>query len=255
MFRRAVLFLLLLFIASVFAVRGQELRRVAPRLRDPVHGDTNAKRLARGLPLLPPARRKNIEASRTEAARRAQASDTNVWMGKLQVADSNGTTLGYLALADYGNRYTVREESDAATFTASLNPQSGMTFRNNNPQTPYPYLAGLIEPDVILRWMKTTSAILGGSASKSSPNNKPQLAMSEPQVVSIDGMQFETAIWSCNSTGGLTPDGWTDRDGGQPELFIVWDGMSQTIYLTADRDGVVANNPDPHVVTLSLSSN
>ncbi|KAF8315098.1 uncharacterized protein EI90DRAFT_3088733 [Cantharellus anzutake] len=252
MFRRAVLFLLLLFTASVFAVRRQELGCI-PQLRDPVHGDTNGQRLARGLPLLPPARRKNIEASRTEAARRAQASDTNVWTGKLQVADANGTTVGYLALADGGHQYTVREESDAAIFTASLSPESRsiLTFRDNDPQTPWPYLAGLIQPDVILRLVKTTSAILGGSAAKSLPNNKPQLA-SEHQV-SIYGMQYETAIWNCGPKN-LTIL-WMDRDSGDIPISVVWDRMIQKIFLTADSSGVVANNPDPHIVTISLSSN
>ncbi|KAF8337965.1 uncharacterized protein EI90DRAFT_2525187 [Cantharellus anzutake] len=68
MFRRAALFLLLLFTASVFPFpQRQVLRRLAPQLRDPVHGETNAKRFAKGLPPLPPARRWNIEASGTES--------------------------------------------------------------------------------------------------------------------------------------------------------------------------------------------
>ncbi|KAF8316017.1 uncharacterized protein EI90DRAFT_294507 [Cantharellus anzutake] len=69
MFKGAALFLFL-FTASVFAFpfpQRKVLRRLAPQLRDPIHGETNAQRLARGLPPLPPARRWNIEASPTES--------------------------------------------------------------------------------------------------------------------------------------------------------------------------------------------
>ncbi|KAF8330597.1 uncharacterized protein EI90DRAFT_1141781 [Cantharellus anzutake] len=130
MFKRAALSLLL-FTAFVFAVQERELRRLAPRLRDPVHEDTNAKRFARGLPPLPP--RRNIEASRTDAARRSLPSDTQIWSGKIKVSSVKDTigpenkALGYLALNANQTYYVVVSDlNNASTFTATLR-QYGIT--------------------------------------------------------------------------------------------------------------------------------
>ncbi|KAF8314561.1 uncharacterized protein EI90DRAFT_3294209 [Cantharellus anzutake] len=226
MFKGAALFLLLLCTASVFTFpfpQRQVLRRLAPQLRDPVHGETNAKRLERGLPLLPPARRWNAEASRTETAKRAQGSDTYHWHGKIQVnATNNGNLVGYLELGT--NWYMVGLESNADTFSAAFHRYGishSVSFQSDSKTlSAHPYLAGLIDRGVALGGGKASSAFLGSSVQTQS-NDPPQ----SDGAVSVPGQYYETAFWDYDpTTQNLTPK-WVDVDnrihtlGGKGPLY------------------------------------
>ena len=69
---RIVLFFSFLFLstsvfsAPVFGTRGQP----APQIRDSISGETNAKRLANGLPLLPPALKARASKTDSECTRK-----------------------------------------------------------------------------------------------------------------------------------------------------------------------------------------
>ncbi|KAF8319524.1 uncharacterized protein EI90DRAFT_3081978 [Cantharellus anzutake] len=244
MFKGAALFLLLLFTASIFAFpfpQRQVLRRLAPQLRDPVHGETNAKRLARGLPLLPPARRWDIEASRTETAKRAEGSDTYVWSGRIQVnSANNGSLLGYLALSSgsTGNRYTVGGEGDH--FSASFH-QNGIShsasFRSGTKTlSAYPYLAGLIDPGVELGKGKGNYAILGSSV-QTQANDTPKSG----GAVSVDNKHYETAIWDYDPTTHNITANWVDSNHTSLTVSFVWEyWKDQVIYLTINPSGILA---------------
>ncbi|KAF8324528.1 uncharacterized protein EI90DRAFT_3157273 [Cantharellus anzutake] len=255
MFKGAALFLLLLCTASVFAFpfpQGQVLRRLAPQLRDPVHGETNAKRLARGLPLLPPARRWNAEASRTETAKRAQGSDTYHWHGKIQVnATNNGNLVGYLELGT--NWYIVGTESDADTFSAAFHAYGishSVSFQSDlKTLSAHPYLAGLIDRGVALGKGKASYAFLGSSVQTGS-NDPPQSG----GAVSVTGKNYETAFWDYDPTTQIITPNWVDIDNHTLTLSVVcekWYG-DKKIYLTTDAQGVMIANRYSQNVTLSV---
>ncbi|KAF8324545.1 uncharacterized protein EI90DRAFT_3075014 [Cantharellus anzutake] len=253
MFRRA-LFFLLLFTASVFAfpAHRRELRRLAPQLRDPVHGETNAKRFANGLPPLPPAWRRNIRASRTDAAKRAQGSGTTTWSGRIKVTGaSGGGALGYLTLTSAQDRYIVGKASSADTFTATLF-QSGITqsvsFKDTNAPSSHPYLAGLVSPGSPLRTTNQNFATLGDSV-QTSPNSTPQSGGG----VSIAGDEYETAIWDYDASSQNIAPKWVNHDSSTPAISILWDATGQAIYLTANPTGVTSAHPGSQIVTLSLA--
>ncbi|KAF8314584.1 uncharacterized protein EI90DRAFT_3090038 [Cantharellus anzutake] len=243
MFRRA-LFFLLLFTASVFAfpAHRRELRRLAPQLRDPVHGETNAKRFANGLPPLPPAWRRNIRASRTDAAKRAQGSGTTTWSGRIKVtgASGGGALVGaFLSLLGLINSYIVGKASSADTFTATLF-QSGITqsvsFKDTNAPSSHPYLAGLVSPGSPLRTTNQNFATLGDSV-QTSPNSTPQSGGG----VSIAGDEYETAIWDYDASSQNIAPKWVNHDSSEhaSDLNLV-DATGQAIYLTANPTGVTS---------------
>ncbi|KAF8334886.1 uncharacterized protein EI90DRAFT_371568 [Cantharellus anzutake] len=220
MFKGAALFLFL-FTASVFAFpfpQRKVLRRLAPQLRDPIHGETNAQRLARGLPPLPPARRWNIEASPTETAKRAQGSDTYYWSGKIQInSTQGGKSLGYLEFIN--GWYSIGAEANGDTFSASFHKNGisqSVSFRSNS--NGHPYLAGLVDPGVALGTGKGTYAFLGTSSVPTQANDTPQ----SDGVVSSSGKHFLTAFWQYDPTTSIiTATGWADNNTSECLFFSI----------------------------------
>ncbi|KAF8324559.1 uncharacterized protein EI90DRAFT_3075072 [Cantharellus anzutake] len=246
MFKHTLLCFLLL-ITSVFALPSfekRELRRVAPQLR--ARSDTNAKRLARGLPLLPPTLRRG--ASRTDSAKRAQNSDTRVWKGKIKVSsvvDQN--TIGFLQLSGDKSRYIVGSASTADQFTATFFKQgvtSSVTFTDTNAPGSHPFLAGLISPGVEILASNSNAAIVGDAPVQTVPGSTPQSGGS----VSIPGSQYETAIWDYTPSPPTAIPKWVNHDGSQPPISAVWDPVGQTLYLTANPSAVILNHPGSQTV-------
>ncbi|KAF8339202.1 uncharacterized protein EI90DRAFT_3151731 [Cantharellus anzutake] len=244
MFRRVALCLLLLFTASVFAFpfpQRQVLRRPAPQLRDPVYGGTNAKRLARGLPPLPPVRRFNVNISRSDTAKRAQVSGTTAWTGRIQVnlvpgenplgADPLGGNPGYLRPTDgSADRYmVVSKATDADTFSTTFY-QDGVTpvsFKSENglsakPLSARPYLAGLVDPNIKLGALNAITVFLGSSVQTNSGDG-PQSG----GAASVPGLSYETRFWLYDpSTNNITPE-WVDTNHNKLKLSAVWDHVGQ----------------------------
>ncbi len=123
--RVVFLFSFLLLTTSVIASHGVgrnvQFGRPAPHIRNSVTGDTNAKRLAKGLPLLPPTRRSGTDSESYFisfldvlcanaagchrvwwlAAKKAKPSYTPYkLMGGIQCTDSKGTVLGFLSYSE-----------------------------------------------------------------------------------------------------------------------------------------------------------
>ncbi|KAF8326965.1 uncharacterized protein EI90DRAFT_3127402 [Cantharellus anzutake] len=159
-------------------------------------------------------------------------------------------TLGYLALTANQEWYMISDEKseDAATFTATLY-QNGITqsvsFKDNNAPTSRQYLAGLIPRGTILTM--SGNAILGTSeltlANATAGSGGP---------VSMDGKEYETAIWDYDaSTQKITPI-WSDLPiHRNPVLSVVWDSGLQMICLTPTPERFI-NTKARHLVILSL---
>ncbi|KAF8330556.1 uncharacterized protein EI90DRAFT_3124184 [Cantharellus anzutake] len=219
---------LLLFTVSVLAVQALELHRLAHELRDPAHGDTNTKQLMRGLPPLPP---RNIEASRTDAARGSWTSDTITWSGNIKVtAKDKGKpkTLGYLALNGSQPWCTVVSElKNASTFTATLQQEgvtSDVSFKDINATASQQYLAGLSNAT-----LAANNLIVLGTSELTFP---PDVTYSGGSV-SAPGSSYKTVVFDHNAvTHNLTAKWITEIT---QMLLIIWDSRHNKIFLTVDQ--------------------
>jgi hypothetical protein len=245
-----LLFLLLLaFDASSFVFGAPQapaplVRQLSQRF---VNGDTNAKRFARGLPPLPPVRR----ASGTETARRATTSDTQTFKGKIKVSSVlDHHTIGFLQLSANEDRYIVGSASTEHQFSATFFKQgvtASVNFFDNDAPASHPFLAGLISPGLELLVSNTNFAVVGDAPVQTSPGSTPQSGGS----VSIPGSQYETAIWNYSPSPPTLTASWVNHDGSKPIIFIVWDTVRQTLYLTANPAAVIRDHPGSEVVELS----
>ncbi|KAF8337966.1 uncharacterized protein EI90DRAFT_3118430 [Cantharellus anzutake] len=247
MFRRAAVSLFLLFTASVFAIpfpQRQVLRRLAPQLRDPVHGETNAKRFAKGLPPLPPARRWNIEASGTETAKRAQGSDTILWNGVkiqgLRVFNGKSNAMGYIQLKN--NKYVLATKNDADGFTATVQNNGithGMNIKADKAPFTRPYLAVLVDPKYNDLGAKGSRGYFGTSES-TQLNATPQSG----GAVSVTGAKYESVVWDYDIDTTLLTPKWVDSNNNTLTLSIVWGSHDESLYVTTDPFGLTSTISD-----------
>jgi len=241
--RVVALLVFLLLTTSVFAVPNvgrpsDQLRRTAPQVRNPFTGETNAKRLARGLPPLPPVRR----GSKTDTAKRSTTSNTVSISNTIQVTAAGGGTIGFLQLDGAQTQYIVGSASSPSTFTATVfntGVTTDVTFTDTGASASHPFLAGLIAPGVELQSTNTNSAILGDAPVQTAAGSTPQSGGSP----SIPGTDYETAIWSYDSTSKAITPSWVNNDGTSPAVSIVWDPVGATIHLTANPSGVILSHP------------
>jgi len=249
--RALALFTLLLLTTSVFAVptlghRNDQLRRPAPQLRNSVTGETNAKRLARGLPPLPPAKR----ASGTDTAKRSTTSQTVSKHGNIKATDTDGNTVGYLALTGTFNNlwyHVVSTADTSATFNTVVYSSGITTGASLQDPRPNMYLAGLNHPGVELLPSNKDSAIVGFSP-LTSFGSVPQTT-GQP---SIAGDEYESAIWTIDaSTWAISPT-WVNQDNSSPPMTLLWDPTATQFYITANPHGVMSKCPEAYVVTFSF---
>jgi len=220
------------------------VRRLSQRFSN---GETNAKRFARGLPPLPPARR----ASTTESAKRSTTSDTKAFKGKIKVTSVvDHNTIGFLQLSGSQDRYIVDSASSANQFSATLFKQgvtNNVNFVDGDAPASHNFLAGLISPGVELLTSNSNAAIVGDAPVQTAPGATPQSGGS----VSIPGSEYETAIWNYSPSPPTLTASWVNHNGGHPAISIVWDPVGKTLYLTANPAAVILNHPGSQTVELS----
>lgn len=254
-FLNRVLSLLFFFLlsTSVFAIPtvdrpSNRLRRTAPQVRNPFTGETNAKRLARGLPPMPPVRR----ASKTDTAKRSTTSNTVSKSHRIKVSSVvDHNTIGFLVLTGAQDRYIVGDASIAHTFSAtvfSTGITTDVSWTDSGAPASHQLLAGLISPGVELLSSNSNAAIFGDAPVQTAPGSTPQSGGS----ASIPGSEYETAIWSYDSTSnGISPS-WVNHGGSSPAVAIVWDPVGQTLYLTANPSAVILNHPGSQTVEFAV---
>lgn len=205
-------------------------------------GLTNAKRLAAGLPPLPPR-------TRTDTAKRSAVSLISV-SGRIQVLDTSGSILGYAARHSSG-RIHVEDITLGDTFSFAIAPgvvNSQINIRDTTAPDAYPYLAAFLN-------YSTDELSPGKYALESLGLSSATFAGDTPQAggsASLTG-QHESAIWTYDPTNGNIGVQWVNHDGSTYPTTIMYNGGARELYITGDVGEIRKWNPlPPKVVTFRL---
>ncbi|KAG6890330.1 hypothetical protein C0995_009537 [Termitomyces sp. Mi166 len=236
--------------------------------------ETNAQRMARGLPPLPP------KFKRTAPGKRNDEPPTPAWgrnpkpstrpppppaptpySGCLEVRDDQGNALGRVKNTNtslpIGGLSLSRDDGD---LKISFNvPQSSIPFDvlATNPEFSGPYYvgaAGTLDIDSLGLTSKNTLAFT---------NVQQTPAGSIPVPSSFDSTSVvQSAIWSFDSdsselsdlTRGFNTAQYINPDGSFPVTVLAYDSHANSLFFVGDIDAYNAgnNNPASAVVSLSL---
>ncbi|KAJ7474714.1 hypothetical protein FB451DRAFT_1558008 [Mycena latifolia] len=206
-------------------------RRNAGRAADPVAlPRTNAVRLARGLPLLPPRRRSDLHPARSQTS---AVPPTTVTCNILVTRDDNA--LGYVSTATTSGAYgTVQEGTDGAlevSFSFSLDSPSQLSLTvNNGPYyLDYPFFGGIIgsmSNSNNLEDDNASYAVIGGTVA-TDPGSRPVSGAN-----SVGLRAFETAIWRYDTTTKVLSPYWTDEDGPRSSHAVDVSSNGNTLILS-----------------------
>ncbi|KAI0047152.1 hypothetical protein FA95DRAFT_1606332 [Auriscalpium vulgare] len=190
-------------------------------------GVTNSERFRRGLPPLPPVKR----ATRTFAAKRQANSPLSSpsYSGALQLRYADGpqvgSTAGYVANAvtTGPTGLTVNTANELSVL------YQGGSIQATNALFPAPYYIG---------GSGTTPLATGSSASI-------------PFINVNAGPSAK--IWTLDPTTGALTASWTNPDGSQIALALIYTPSSNVLSFTGDRASFIAGSPSSVAVAKSLS--
>lgn len=212
---------------------------------------TNAERLASGLPLNPPVRRKDWEGSNKAQAHAPRHHDphhphpsstaSKIQSGFIQIFDSSsGDLVGFVAnsfnmfgeytsTSDLGQALAVQIDTGLAS--------EGVTniATTNGPDVNFPFFGAITgfgddSPDL---GPGSSNYVYLGGVEETSQNSPPvQSANSFSSALHLTE-EVESAIWSIDSDGTLTCH-WTNQDLSTPSLFA---GIAEgALMYTGDPD-------------------
>jgi len=235
--------------------------------------DTNAKRLAVGLPPLP-ARRL---WSRTDAAKRGNTSPlpSVPYKGKASIIATNGTFIGFVSkvLSSYGTYVADSHEANAAliSFTASSSGKSpGLLLKDETSVIPSaPYLGAVVQHGFTLAprhgWKRagTQPAALvvgtGGSAPETPPHsitstfNATGGPVAGPTQTN-NNYDGESGIWTYDAQSKQWTAIWTNPDSSSvPTAEYYNPDTPPGIALVSDVTAYTAANPHAFPITLNFS--
>ncbi|KAG5646137.1 hypothetical protein DXG03_004376 [Asterophora parasitica] len=221
--------------ASVLVSSYHPVSQIAAR------GLSNAKRLASGLPLKPPSRR------RRPFVARAQPSGVVLTQGYILAKDGDGNPVGYVNKAQnaYGEYVVDTDDTDpndrliVAIYLADAPSGTANIQTINGPDADLPFFGGIVgyaSTSNDFNPLSFNYAFVGGTAP--TPPNSPAISGSNTYSKRTnDQKAFESAIWTLDgNTYQLTPQ-WINSDGSSPTTYL---GLSNGIVtLTGDIDAFV----------------
>jgi len=188
------LFALFAFLASVLPAHG-----AAAKL-------TNAERLRRNLPPLPPVKRAPTPAYAAKRQHASAALPVQQPSGRIQLRSSDGSTLGYVAASNGSGVNFLPSGGDLEVELQGSN----LLATNAAFSSPF-YIGG-----------SGSNPISADSANSVSFTHVAQGAGS--------------SIWTyASDTGGLTAQ-WTNQDGSKPTTVVAYDIRNNIIVLTGNVD-------------------
>jgi len=209
-------------------------KRADPKPQLVVRGMTNARRLAEGLPLLPPKKREH-------AARSAPSSTPpELTRGLIEVwiADT-GVQTGFIAQdPNQFGEYTITSSAPDALIvqfdrvTASIHGPVNIPAENGIPNFP---LLGAVTG------FASTSDNLGSGSSnyayvvgtnETPVNSHPASVGNSFSTTTGISEDSESAIWSFSFTNGHIEPQWVNTDGSQPSTVVVF--SQNTLVVTGD---------------------
>ncbi|KAF7352069.1 hypothetical protein MVEN_01169700 [Mycena venus] len=195
---------------------------------------TNAKRLALGLPLLPPRRAPTPRG--TAAGSSVSILPPVVHTCNILVQDaSTGQPLGYISptLAD-GSRYATVQTSPvgalSVTFSASATSHTQLTLQAINGDPDLPILAAYVSAG------SPSSTDLGpdrAGIARLIARAPPEPSASRRGVIIAPAYSHsETTIWSYDLVSQALTAQWTNSDGSTPQTLIYYDASAPLFFLS-----------------------
>ncbi|KAL0956999.1 hypothetical protein HGRIS_003100 [Hohenbuehelia grisea] len=233
---------------SVDLFNGPNLHLKPISALDPVPGHlTNAQRLARGLPLNPPVRRRKRHG---QIARRQNASPLPPITGYISltcdspIAEPDGPVYISSNANAFGEYTPTTDLSEvlAISVPASSGSPTGMTALNGNLRVNFPNVVAILGFATTSGDMSPGSAnyaYIGGSTS--TPPGSP--AVTQPNSYSAAAgvpRGVESAIWQRDANNRLTI-AWTNEDGSRPEVFFAYVPGANAFIITGDPAAFSAN--------------
>jgi hypothetical protein len=209
-----------------------------------VDRDSNAQRLARGLPprspkfgrTLPGFVQARDNPTPAFGALRPRSSSTAVThTGKIEVRASDGSVLGdvknWVALPHInGVNFGIPGENLDVSFTTTGN--APFNILSTNPNFPAPFYVGI---------SGSSATLTIGSRSIVNLANVPIT----PAGVPAAGVDTESAVWSFDPGSNELTVQYVNPDGSQPETTIAYDIRENVLFFTGDLDAYNFQNDIP----------
>jgi hypothetical protein len=217
--------------------------------------NTNAKRLAAGLPPLPAARA--WTPTGTDGAKRSTPSSAT-YTGAIKVirAEDNGD-FGYISKTlDPNGRYIVDIRDNAASVsflayqsglsaTISITDLSAITDDRKFTTS----IGAAIVPGSELAADSSNAAVLGGSMLTLGG------AISQATTyTTILGSAVQSAIWSFDPSNNQLTASWVNSNSQTLAVTLFWNPTGTALVLTADANKYVQENPTAFAIKLALTS-
>ncbi|KAJ7493697.1 hypothetical protein FB451DRAFT_1215152 [Mycena latifolia] len=217
---------------------------------------TNAQRLARGLPPLPPKRR----SGRAALARRSAGVPVS-YTGTIQVTNAGtGAVVGYVYQASGSTNHfgVTTDMSSALSFMLSVDStvvsSSGINIAatTSTYATTWPYMGGIVGV------INTNANLASGSpnfayvqGTSLTPDDSPAASVSN-SYPTIE--KSESAIWNYDASTGAISAQWINIDGSAPATAIVYVAGSNALVLAGDASVFASSFPGSYAVTFTFVS-
>ncbi|KAF9030328.1 hypothetical protein BDZ89DRAFT_1132441 [Hymenopellis radicata] len=205
---------------------------------------TNAERLARGLPLKAPHRRKH-NLGRTETSSVPLLTKTGV----LQMKNSNGDIMGYVSKTanSFGEYGSLQTQGNALHISFSYDPtkplqQLDFIGTDSSIYSTFP-LVGFVNG------FASTSSNLGSGSNYLYVAGVSQTPKGSPPVTQANAFStysgspetVESAVWSIDSATGKVTAQWINTDGTVPTTYLCYTAGADAILLTGNVALLAAN--------------
>ncbi|KAF8324557.1 uncharacterized protein EI90DRAFT_3075063 [Cantharellus anzutake] len=257
-----ILPLVLILVPCVYAAFLSVDRRARPSARPSDYPDllnTNSKRLAAGLPPLPPIRKwsqNDMTAAKRSLpshsiARRGTVRD---FIGTIKVTNpATGSTLGFLGKSLVDDHYRLSTQSQAAVFSfraESTETSYMLLIRDMDGAPSETYLEACINNSRNLRSDPPNTAVLTNSAAmtpSAHPGDSP-----ESFLDALVGDACESAIWGYDpSSMAVTPQ-WVNYNLDVPPSWVMYDSTKDIFFIVVNPPRYMMSNPSAQVVVLTL---
>lgn len=233
MFKVAVFFLVAMTLGAASALPIQE---------------TNAQRLARGLPPNPPKFLRSWDARDTPTpamvAKRTQTSPTpaNVFTGRLDVRNLDGSSVGHVrnwpGAGTIGGTNFLGSDGDLLVKATSTSNNDLYDILATNPAFPAPFYVGAGGNNNPILAKGSRSTIDFTNVAQTPPGSKPVATGS-------GGLYVESAIWSLNKNTKQVSPQWINPDGSSPTTTLAYDIRANHLFFVGDLAAYNEGNDTP----------
>ncbi|TFK61927.1 hypothetical protein BDN72DRAFT_418670 [Pluteus cervinus] len=207
--------------------------------------NTNAARLARGLPPARPRFGRNLPGVVREPTPASQAKRTNpsaspvpvvTYNGHIEVRTLDGTVLGNVRNSDKGDIGGINflGDDDALEVKLVAQGQGPYDIEATNPLFKAPFFVGAGGQNALGQSVHSSSAL---STVYQTPQGSPP--------VQTNGQWGQSAIWKIDKQSKELTAVYVNPDNTKPAVTIVYDIKNNALFFTGDLAAWNANNDEP----------